>query len=94
MGIVACSNEQAGSLPDDPFVLRHLDGESGWKNSIYNVTWRILNRAAEVGGSTSEAAEELAEERAHVPHPIWGSRTREIIESLWNQGWAQGSAED
>jgi glutamate dehydrogenase/leucine dehydrogenase len=88
MGIVACSNEQAGSLPDDPFVLRHLEGETGWKDSIYNVTQRVLRRAAAGKISSTEAAEELADERAQDPHPIWGSRTREIIESLWNQGWA------
>ncbi|MBW2293945.1 MAG: Glu/Leu/Phe/Val dehydrogenase [Deltaproteobacteria bacterium] len=92
MGIVACSNEQAGSLRDDPLVLRHLEGERGWENSIYNVTQRILRRAAEAGLSSSEAAEELAEARAHAPHPIWGRRTREIIESLWDEGWAQAPA--
>jgi glutamate dehydrogenase/leucine dehydrogenase len=90
MGIVACSNEQAGSLPDDPFVLRHLEGKRGWENSIYNVTQRILRRAAEDKISSTEAAEELAEERAQLVHPVWGRRTREIIVSLWNEGWARG----
>ena len=90
MGIVACSNEQGGNLADDAFILRHLEGESGWDNSIYNVTQRILRRAAQAGISTTEAAEELAEERAGVPHPVWGRRTREIILSLWEGGWARG----
>jgi glutamate dehydrogenase/leucine dehydrogenase len=101
MGIVACSNEQAGSMIDDPFILRHLEGKdggettehggagTGWENSIYNVTQRILRRADADGISSTEAAEELAEECARVPHPVWGRRTREIIMSLWNEGWAR-----
>ena len=89
MGIVACSNEQAGNLIEDPFILRHLEGKGGWENSIYNVTQRILQRAAEAGTSSVEAAEELAEERTGVPHPVWGRRTRDIILSLWEGGWAR-----
>ncbi|MCP4040037.1 MAG: Glu/Leu/Phe/Val dehydrogenase [bacterium] len=94
MGIVACSNEQAGSLPDDPFVLRHLEGPGGWANSIFNTTQEILSRARDEAISTTRAAQALAEERARIPHPIWGHRAREITLALWHEGWAQGRDSD
>ena len=88
MGIVACSNAQAGSLPNDPLSLRHLEGADGWERSIYKVVQSILARADREGLSTTAAAEEIARERAGIPHPIWGHRTREIIRSLTESGWS------
>ena len=90
MGIVACSNEQAGSLPRDPLALRHFEGSEGWPSSIYNVVRSILDRADETGVSTTEAAEEIARDRAMTPHPIWGHRTRDIIEALIESEWEKG----
>ena len=55
MGIVACCNEHAGSLPGDPAVLAHLD--RGNPGSIYRVTRRVLARAAERDESPVRAAE-------------------------------------
>ncbi len=88
MGIVACSNEQAGSLPRDRYIERHFDGPEGWKHSIYNTTREILERADCDVIATTEASESLADMRAREYHPIWGHRAREIIEALWQEGWA------
>jgi glutamate dehydrogenase/leucine dehydrogenase len=90
MGIVACSNEHAGNLPMDPFVVRHLEGPDGWEHSIYNLTTRILARAQRESFSTIEAAEKLADDRLRVPHPIWGDRGRRILDSLLATRWERG----
>jgi len=86
MGIVACSNEHAGQLPQDPAILRHLD--PAWPDSIPAVTWRVLERAAREDIPPVEAADRLADERTLEPHPIWGDRTRRIIASLADGDWA------
>ncbi len=88
MGIVACSNEQAGSLPGDRYIERHFDGPEGWAHSIYNTTRAILERADRESIATTEASEQLADASAQVPHPIWGHRAHDIIEALWCEGWA------
>lgn len=88
MGIVACSNEHAGSLPNDPLVLRHLDRE--WTDSIHQVTERILARARDEGVTTVTAARALADDRAAEPHPIWGARARQIIDSLYAEHRPRG----
>jgi len=41
-------------------------------------------------GLTASFLPKIAEERAGVRHPVWGHRTREIILSLWEGGWARG----
>ncbi len=85
MGIVSCSNEHAGSLPSDPAILRHLKRE--WDGSIYRVTRDILERARESGETPVEAANRIADRRAHEPHPIWGHRANDIIRSLIDSSW-------
>ncbi|MDP6977651.1 MAG: Glu/Leu/Phe/Val dehydrogenase dimerization domain-containing protein [Myxococcota bacterium] len=88
MGIVACSNEQAGSLPGDPYVERHFDGPGGWAHSIYNTTRAILEHADREIIATTAASEQLADAATNVPHPVWGHRAHDIIEALWREGWA------
>jgi len=90
MGIVACSNEQAGSLPGDRYIERHFDGPEGFAHSIYNTTLRILERADGKSTATTEASEALADAKTEELHPLWGHRAREIIEALWRGDWAGG----
>ncbi len=86
MGIVSCANEQYGSLPNDPAIERHF-GRS-WDNSVYTITTQVLERAAREGITTAAAANALADEAGRVPHPIWGHRSRAILDSLVRDGWA------
>ncbi len=88
MGIVACSNEHAGSLPDDPLIACHL--ERSWAGSIYRVTRRVLERARDEESTPTAAANKLADERAEELHPIWGHRARQIINALAAQRWERG----
>ncbi len=80
MGIVSCCNEHAGSLPRDPAILAHLD--RGNPDSIYRVTRRVLERAAELRASPVHAANELADELIPETHPLYGSRAQQIVKSL------------
>jgi glutamate dehydrogenase/leucine dehydrogenase len=86
MGIVSCANEQYGNLPNDPAIERHF-GRS-WDNSVYAITTQVLDRAAREGITTAAAANALADEAGRVPHPIWGHRSRAILDSLVRDGWA------
>lgn len=88
MGIVTCANEQYGSLPDDPEILRHLDREH--PRSIFQTTLRVLEHAREAGITAVAAAARLADEAAREPHPIFGHRTRAIVASLVAEGWERG----
>jgi len=87
MGIVSCANEQYGSLPEDPAIERHF-GRS-WDNSVYAITTRVLERAAGEGITTSAAANALADEACAVPHPIWGHRSRDILDALLRDGFGR-----
>jgi glutamate dehydrogenase/leucine dehydrogenase len=88
MGIVACSNEQYGSFPDDPAILRHLGRD--WPGSIYNLTRRVLEEARDQGTTPVEAADRLADQLSEECHPVWGHRTRQILDSLLTGGWDRG----
>lgn len=85
MGIVQCANEQYGSLPDDPFVLRHLDPD--WPEGVYRTTLRVLELAKQGDTTPLAAAHRLADELAQQTHPIWGHRGRQIVDSLVAEGW-------
>ena len=89
MGIVNCANEQYGSLPEDPAIVRHFGRE--WDNSVYRVTRRILEHAAREGTTTSTAANQLADAAGEQPHPLWGHRGRAITASLRADGWGSPS---
>lgn len=86
MGIVNCANEQYGRLSEDPAILRHFDENAD--GSVFRVTKQVLLRARERGQTPSEAANLLADELSQVPHPIWGHRTKHIIDDLLRTGWA------
>jgi glutamate dehydrogenase/leucine dehydrogenase len=80
MGIVSCANEQYGSLPNDPAIERHF-GRT-WDNAVFVITKEVLARAARTGTTTAAAANAMADEACTVPHPLWGHRSRAILESL------------
>ncbi len=88
MGIVNCANEQYGQVPNDPAIERHFGRD--WDNSVYVITRRALELAAAQGITTAAAANRLADELALVPHPIWGHRTRSIIDGLIADRWHLG----
>jgi glutamate dehydrogenase/leucine dehydrogenase len=88
MGIVHCANEQYGRFRNDPAILRHFD--PAWENSIFRVTERVLQRSEAEGITPSAAANALADELGLLPHPVWGHRTRLIIDALVSGGWADG----
>jgi glutamate dehydrogenase/leucine dehydrogenase len=85
MGIVSCANEQYGSLPDDPAILRHF-GRS-WENSVYVVTRKVLESAARDGVTTTAAAAALADELSLVPHPLFPHRGAALVKALVEEGW-------
>lgn len=85
MGIVYCANEQYGHLPDDPAINRHYSRD--WDNAVFVVTKRILELSKRDGITTSEAANQLADEGCKQPHPMWGHRGRAIIDGLRSSGW-------
>lgn len=80
MGIVNCANEQYGRIDGDPAIERHFGRE--WDNAVYAVVRRVLARASTEGTTTSAAANALADEACRVPHPIWGHRSRAIIDDV------------
>jgi len=86
MGIVACSNEQYGGVNGDPMIQRHL-GRS-WRGGIFLTTSKVLELALRPGVTPVSAAIRMAEELSRQPHPIWGHRARQIIESLVADRWA------
>ena len=88
MGIVWCANEDAGSLPDDPAILRHLDPD--WEGSIQAVTRQVMAEAEATDVTPVEAANHMADARADEPHPLWGDRAHRIVRSLVEGDWASG----
>lgn len=88
MGIVSCSDEPFGHLPDDPAVRRHLDPD--WPGSVPSTTVRVLARARDAGVPPGEAANRLADEALAEPHPLHGHRGRRIIAGLVARRWAAG----
>ena len=89
MGIVLCANEQYGRVVADSSVQRHLD--RGWEGGIHRTTLEILERARARGTTPSAEAIHRADEQAEQPHPIWGHRSQQIIDSLLADGWEQRS---
>ena len=51
------------------------------------ITRRALELATAQGITTAAAANKLADELALQPHPIWGHRTRAIIDGLIADEW-------
>lgn len=88
MGIVSCANEQYGSVPGDPLILRHLGRE--WDDAVYVVTRRILSEARAAGTTTTQAANVLADRLSLEPHPIFPHRGKLIIDALVAREWDRG----
>lgn len=86
MGIVNCADEQYGYVDPDPRIEAHLGDE--WENSIYNLSLSVLDEARRTGRAPARVALDLAERRSREPHPIWGHRGAEIIQSLVRNGWS------
>ncbi len=87
MGIVACADEQFGSLDDDPAIAEHVGSE--WDNSIYRLSLRLLEEAGASGRPLARVALDLARKRSFELHPIWGHRGAQIVRSLAAGGWAE-----
>jgi glutamate dehydrogenase/leucine dehydrogenase len=85
MGIVTCADEQAGYVEGDPLIERHLDRT--WDLSIYRSTLRVLETARAQGEPPSQVATALADALAAEPHPLFGHRGRQIIDSLVAGRW-------
>jgi glutamate dehydrogenase/leucine dehydrogenase len=87
MGIVNCANEQYGSLDHDPAIERHLNYE--WENSVFVLVKHIVTEAQTGEETTGNIALKMAKEKTKELHPIWGNRSRLIIRSLMEKGWAK-----
>ena len=87
MGIVHCANEQYGYVNNDPAIEQHLDKE--WDKSVYQMTLKVLARSKETGETPGVSAVEIADKLSCEPHPIWGHRGRQIIQSLLENRWAE-----
>lgn len=87
MGIVNCANEQYGSLENDPAIERHLNYE--WENAVYVLVKQIVEEAASSCETTGNIALKMAKEKTKELHPIWGNRSRLIIRSIMEKGWAK-----
>jgi len=90
MGIVNCANEQYGRVGQlgttvDPIIAVHLGREDD--NSVYKITRKVLGTAEEEGITTAQAADQLADMAAAVPHPLFGHRSQAIIDQLIVDKW-------
>ncbi len=88
MGSVQCSNEQYGTVNGDVTVRRHLRRD--WHGGIYRTTRKLLELASESGSTPLDIACRVADALARHPHPIWGARTRHVVESLVADRWERG----
>ena len=86
MGIVNAANEQYGYVNNDPFFERHLTRE--WEHSIYQTTLKVLSESQKSGEPPAAVAIRLADKMSIEPHPIFGHRGEQIIQSLVaNRNW-------
>ncbi|MCH8020243.1 Glu/Leu/Phe/Val dehydrogenase [candidate division KSB1 bacterium] len=88
MGIVNCANEQYGFITEDPFFEKHLSRE--WEHSIHQTTLRVLKESRETGDPPAKVAIRIADELSLQPHPIFGHRGKQIIDSLIADRWCHG----
>lgn len=87
MGIVNCANEQYGHTNHDKHIEKHLNRE--WEYSVFRTTWAILERSKATGQPTAKLALQMADTLSEEPHPIFGHRGREIVESLMENRWVE-----
>lgn len=91
MGIVNCANEMYGYVNNDPHFQNHLG--SDWEQSVYNTVRSMLALSKSTGLTPDKAACEMADKLSRVPHPIWGHRSKLIIEGLLADDWANKGLE-
>ena len=87
MGIVNAANEQYGYVVNDPLFERYLSRD--WENSVYQTTLRVLQESRTAGEPTGRIAVRQAEKLSLMPHPIFGHRGRQIIDSLVADRWQE-----
>ncbi len=85
MGIVTCANEQYGYVNNDSAIEQHLNRE--WEFSIHQVAMKVLKESKEKNIPPSSVALKMADELSFVPHPLFGHRGQDIIDSLVANGW-------
>jgi valyl-tRNA synthetase/glutamate dehydrogenase/leucine dehydrogenase len=78
MGITNCADEWLGYLQEDV----RLAAER-----VYPDTMRVLKHAHQLGVTTVQAADQLADIAASELHPLIGHRGRRIIDHLMESGW-------
>ena len=78
MGITNCADEWLGYLEEDV----RLAAER-----VYPDTMRVLKHAQQLGVTTVQAADQLADIAASELHPLLGHRGRRIIDRLIESGW-------
>ena len=86
-GIVNAADEQYGYVTNDPLFERHLS--SDWEYSVFQTTLRVLRESKATGEPTGRIAVRQAEKLSLEPHPIFGHRGREIIDSLVADRWQE-----
>ncbi len=87
MGIVNCANEQYGHVQNDSFFERHMSRD--WEHSIFQATLRVLEESRRTEVPPAQMAMRMADELSLVPHPIFGHRGQEIIDSLRADNWGR-----
>jgi glutamate dehydrogenase (NAD(P)+) len=87
MGIVNAANEQYGFVSHDPLFERHLSRD--WEHSVFQTTLRVLRESKETGEPSGRIAVRQAEKLSLEPHPVFGHRGRQIIDSLVADCWHQ-----
>ncbi len=92
MGIVNCANEQYGHLPDDSLFERHLNRD--WEHSVFRTAERVLRESHDAGVPPAKMAVRLADELSRVDHPIFGHRSRHIIDALAADRWWSADGEE
>jgi glutamate dehydrogenase/leucine dehydrogenase len=85
MGVVNAANEQYGYVENDPMIEQHL--QKTWKYSIHQTTLRVLTESRTTGEPTAKIAIETADDLSNEPHPLFGHRGKQIIESLISEQW-------
>jgi len=89
MGIVTCADEQAGVVPHDPLVERHLS--PAWEHSIPRTLADVVEVSRKTGQPPGKVATAIADRLSLQPHPIFGRRGREIIAGLVADRWHERS---
>ncbi len=85
MGIVNCADEQSGYVNHDPNIEKHLSKD--WQFSIHQMTLNVLNESKKSDKSTGAMAVEMAEKLSLENNPIFGHRSKLIIDSLVENNW-------